>query len=160
MFTLCFYSIDTILAILFFHKASTVGSGYVCAMHELLRARIRQLGMNVATVAREAHVNRSFVFNILRGKSLVPNLDKSTQIAAVVKVDLEWLLSGKGQVDGDDPITEAYHNDFVAIQYAHARPSMGVARSQRTKNVSDGTSTFAAPGSGTTSRPPLQCYRS
>jgi len=65
-------------------------------MHELLRSRIRQLGMNVATVAREAHVNRSFVFNILRGKSLIPNLDKSTQIAAVVKVDLEWMLSGKG----------------------------------------------------------------
>lgn len=129
-------------------------------MHELLRARIRQLGMNVVTVAREAHVNRSFVFNILRGKSQVPSLNSLKRIAAVVKVDLEWMLSGKGQVDGDDPITEAYHNDFVAIQYDHARPSMGVVRSQRTKNVSDGTSTFAAPGSGTTSRPPLQCYRS
>jgi hypothetical protein len=96
MFTLCFYSIDTILAILFFHKASTVGSGYVCAMHELLRARIRRLGMNVVTVAREAHVNRSFVFNILRGKSQVPSLNSLKRIAAVVKVDLEWMLSGKG----------------------------------------------------------------
>ena len=94
-------------------------------MHERLRARLRQLGMNVATLAREAHVNRSFVYDILRGKSQVPNLEKLTRIAAVVKVDLEWLLSGKGRVDGDDPITEDYHNDFVAIQYAHARPSMG-----------------------------------
>jgi phage repressor protein C with HTH and peptisase S24 domain len=95
------------------------------AMHERLRARIRQLGMNVAEVAREAAVNRSFVYDILRGRSQLPNLDKLTRIAAVVKVDLEWLLSGKGRVEGDDPITDDYHNDFVAIQYASARPSMG-----------------------------------
>lgn len=94
-------------------------------MHERLRARIRQLGMNVAELAREAGVNRSFVYDILRGRSQVPNLDKLTRIAAVVKVDLEWLLSGKGRVEGDDPITDDYHNDFVAIQYASARPSMG-----------------------------------
>ena len=94
-------------------------------MHERLRARIRQLGMSVAEVAREAGVNRSFVYDILRGRSQVPNLDKLTRIAAVVKVDLEWLLSGKGGLEGDDPITEDYHNDFVAIQYAAARPSMG-----------------------------------
>lgn len=94
-------------------------------MHERLRARIRQLGMSVADVAREAGVNRSFVYDILRGRSQVPNLDKLTRIAQVVKVDLEWLLSGKGRVEGDDPITEDYHNEFVAIQYAAARPSMG-----------------------------------
>ena len=94
-------------------------------MHERLRARIRQLGMNVAEVAREAGVNRTFVYDILRGRSQVPNLDKLTRVASVVKVDLEWLLSGKGKLEGDDPITEDYHNDFVAIQYAAARPSMG-----------------------------------
>jgi phage repressor protein C with HTH and peptisase S24 domain len=94
-------------------------------MHERLRARIRQLGMSVADVARAAGVNRSFVYDILRGRSQVPNLEKLTSIAQVVKVDLEWLLSGKGRVEGDDPITEDYQNDFVAIQYASARPSMG-----------------------------------
>jgi phage repressor protein C with HTH and peptisase S24 domain len=94
-------------------------------MHERLRARIRQLGMSVADVARAAGVNRSFVYDILRGRSQVPNLEKLTGIAQVVKVDLEWLLSGKGRVEGDDPITEDYKNDFVAIQYASARPSMG-----------------------------------
>jgi phage repressor protein C with HTH and peptisase S24 domain len=94
-------------------------------MHERLRARIRQLGMSVADVARAAGVNRSFVYDILRGRSQVPNLEKLTGIAQVVKVDLEWLLSGKGRVEGDDPITEDYKNDFVAIQYASTRPSMG-----------------------------------
>jgi phage repressor protein C with HTH and peptisase S24 domain len=105
-------------------------------MHERLRARIRQLGMSVAEVAREAGVNRSFVYDILRGRSRVPNLDKLTRIAQVVKVEPEWLLSGKGRVEGDDPITENYHHDFVAIQYAAARPSMGggaiVADEERT----------------------------
>ena len=94
-------------------------------MHERVRARIRQLGMSVADVAREASVNRSFVYDILRGKSLVPNLEKLTRVATVLKVELEWLLTGKGNVQGDDPITDDYHNEFVAIQYVAVRPSMG-----------------------------------
>jgi len=94
-------------------------------MHERLRARIRQLGMSVAEVAREAGVNRSFVYDILRGRSQVPNLENLTRIAKVVKVEPDWLLSGKGRVPGGDPITEDYHNEFVAIQYAAVRPSMG-----------------------------------
>ena len=81
--------------------------------------------MSVADVAQEAGVNRSFVYDILRGKSLVPNLEKLTRIAAILKVELEWLLTGKGAVHGDDPITDDYHNEFVAIQYVGVRPSMG-----------------------------------
>jgi len=106
-------------------------------MHERLRARLRQLGMNVATLAREAQVNRSFVYDILRGKSQVPNLEKLTRIAAVVKVDLEWLLSGKGRVDG-------------ARRWA-------AAQSLKMKIGLGGISTSAAPGSGSASRPPPLC---
>lgn len=94
-------------------------------MHERLRARIRQIGMSVADVAREAGVDRSFVYDILRGRSKTPNLERLTRIARVVKVDPDWLLTGKGRVTGADPITEDYHNEFVAIQYAAVRPSMG-----------------------------------
>jgi transcriptional regulator with XRE-family HTH domain len=94
-------------------------------LHERLRARIRQLGMSVADVAREAGVNRSFVYDILRGRSQVPSLENLTRIAKVVKVEPEWLVTGKGRIQGDDPITEDYHNEFVAIQYAAVRPSMG-----------------------------------
>ena len=94
-------------------------------MHERLRARIRQLGMSVADVARESDVNRSFVYDVLRGKSLVPNLEKLTRVAAILKVELGWLLTGKGTVHGNDPITDDYHNEFVAIQYVAVRPSMG-----------------------------------
>jgi phage repressor protein C with HTH and peptisase S24 domain len=94
-------------------------------MHERLRARIRQLGMSVAEVARGAEVNRSFVYDILRGRSQTPNIDKLNRIADALRVEPEWLLTGKGRVEGDDPITQDYHNDFVAIQYASVRPSMG-----------------------------------
>lgn len=94
-------------------------------MHERLRARIRQLGLSVAEVAREAGVNRSFVYDILRGRSQVPNLEKLTSVATAVNVEPEWLLSGKGRVEGSDPITLDYHNEFVAIQHACVRPSMG-----------------------------------
>ena len=94
-------------------------------MHERLRARIRQLGMSVAEVARGAEINRSFVYDILRGRSQTPNIDRLNRIAETLKVEPEWLLTGKGRVEGDDPITQDYHNEFVAIQYATARPSMG-----------------------------------
>jgi phage repressor protein C with HTH and peptisase S24 domain len=94
-------------------------------MHERLRARIRQLGMSVALVAREADVNRSFVYDILRGRSRTPDLEKLARIARVLKVDPDWLLSGRGRLQGGDPITEDYHNEFVPIQYVAARPSMG-----------------------------------
>ena len=94
-------------------------------MNERLRARIRQLGMPVAQVAREAGVNRSFVYDILRGRSRTPDLEKLDRIAAAVGVDRDWLLSGKGKVRGSDPITEDYHNEFVAVQYVAANPSMG-----------------------------------
>jgi phage repressor protein C with HTH and peptisase S24 domain len=81
--------------------------------------------MSVAEVARGAEVNRSFVYDILRGRSQTPNIDKLNRIADALRVEPEWLLTGKGRVEGDDPITQDYHNDFVAIQYASVRPSMG-----------------------------------
>jgi phage repressor protein C with HTH and peptisase S24 domain len=102
-----------------------MGTDMAVQMHERMRARIRQLGMSVADVAREAGVNRSFVYDILRGRSQVPNLERLTRIARVMKVEPDWLLTGKGRVTGDDPITEDYHNEYVAIQYAAERPSMG-----------------------------------
>jgi phage repressor protein C with HTH and peptisase S24 domain len=95
------------------------------SMHERTKARTRQLGMSAAELSRAASVNRSFVYDILRGKSQVPNLEKLTRVAAALKVEVEWLLTGKGGVEGDDPINEGYHNEFVAIQHVLARPSMG-----------------------------------
>ncbi|KAF0173129.1 MAG: hypothetical protein FD162_2007 [Rhodobacteraceae bacterium] len=95
------------------------------SISERLKARIRQLGMSVAEVARAAGVNRTFVYDILRGKSLTPNIEKLTRVAAVALVSPEWLITGKGSLEGETPITEDYDNEFVAIQSVTARPSMG-----------------------------------
>ncbi|WP_375697557.1 S24 family peptidase [Pseudophaeobacter sp. TrK17] len=94
-------------------------------LSERLRARISQLGMNVAEVARDADVNRSFVYDILRGRSQTPSLEKLKRVGDIVRASPEWLLTGKGDIEGDDPITEDYHNDFVVIQSVSARASMG-----------------------------------
>lgn len=92
---------------------------------ERLRARITQLGLSAADVSRAAEVNRSFVYDILRGKSLTPNIDKLRRVAEALQVSSDWLVTGKGDIEGDDPITEEYHNAFVAIQSVKVRPSMG-----------------------------------
>ncbi|MCC6006792.1 MAG: LexA family transcriptional regulator [Rhodobacteraceae bacterium] len=105
------------------------------AMHERMRARTRQLGMSVAELARAAGVNRSFVYDILRGRSQVPNLEKLTRLAAALKVEVEWLLTGKGGLSGDDPIDAGYHNEFVAIQHVGARPAMGGGTVIETENT-------------------------
>jgi phage repressor protein C with HTH and peptisase S24 domain len=91
---------------------------------ERLRARARQLGMNAREVAEQARVNRSFVYDIMRGRSEHPNLEKLDKVARAIKVDRDWLLKGKGQVEGDEPeIAEA--DGFIAVPSVEITASMG-----------------------------------
>ena len=46
-----------------------------------LRARARQLGLSPAHVAEMAGVNRSFVYDILRGRSMRPGIEKLEEVA-------------------------------------------------------------------------------
>jgi len=94
-------------------------------LQERLRARIRQLGMNAANVAALAGVNRSFIYDIIRGRSLHPSLDSLQKVAEVLKVDWEWLQHGVGDVQGTSPFGDMPDDEFVGIAYANARPSMG-----------------------------------
>jgi phage repressor protein C with HTH and peptisase S24 domain len=94
-------------------------------LQERLRARIRQLGMNAANVAALAGVNRSFIYDIVRGRSLHPRLEGLQKVAEVLKVDWEWLQHGVGDVQGASPFGEMPDDEFVGIAYANARPSMG-----------------------------------
>ena len=94
-------------------------------LQDRLRARIRQLGMNAANVAALAGVNRSFIYDIIRGRSLHPSLDSLQKVAEVLKVDWEWLQHGVGDVQGVSPFGEMPDDEFVGIAYANARPSMG-----------------------------------
>lgn len=52
-----------------------------------LKARARQLGINAAHVAELAGVNRSFVYDIMRGSSENPNLDRLQRVAEALKVE-------------------------------------------------------------------------
>jgi len=91
---------------------------------ERLRARARQLGMNAREVAEQARVNRSFVYDIMRGRSEHPNLEKLDKVARAIKVDRDWLLKGKGKVEGDEP-EMAEVDAFVAIPSVEITASMG-----------------------------------
>ena len=90
-----------------------------------LRARIRQLGMTAADVAALAGVNRSFVYDIMRARSGKPSIERLERVAAVLKVDCDWLLHGVGHVEGRLPFDDRPEDEFIAIAHASARPSMG-----------------------------------
>jgi transcriptional regulator with XRE-family HTH domain len=90
-----------------------------------LQARANQLGLSPAHIAEMACVNRSFVYDILRGRSTRPGLDRLAEVAQVLKVELEWLIHGIGDVEGPSPFIENPDDSFVAIAHAGVRPSMG-----------------------------------
>ena len=90
-----------------------------------LRARAAQLGLSPAHVAEMAGVNRSFVYDILRGRSTRPGIEKLAEVAAVLKVDRDWLIHGIGDVDGTPPFISNPDEAFVSIAHASPRPSMG-----------------------------------
>ena len=90
-----------------------------------LQARTSQLGLNPAHVAEMAGVNRSFVYDILRGRSTRPGLDRLAEVARVLKVELDWLIHGIGEVEGTSPFMENPDETFVSITHAGVRPAMG-----------------------------------
>ena len=81
--------------------------------------------MNAADVASLAGVNRSFIYDVLRGRSLNPKRESLEQIANVLKVDREWLSDGEGYAEGGTPLGDMSADEFISIAYANARPSMG-----------------------------------
>ncbi|CUH39481.1 putative HTH-type transcriptional regulator [Jannaschia seosinensis] len=94
-------------------------------LSDRLRARAQQLGLSPAHVAEMAGVNRSFIYDILRGRSARPGIGKLAEVARVLKVEREWLLHGIGEVEGASPFIEKPDEAFVAIAHASPRPSMG-----------------------------------
>lgn len=90
-----------------------------------LKARGRQLGLNAGQIAELAGFNRSFVYDIMRGRSENPSLERLDRVAEVLKVDRNWLLHGMGDVQGDAPLLEDPDDAFVAVPYVSVRPAMG-----------------------------------
>lgn len=95
------------------------------SMADRLKARCRQLGLNARQVAELARVNRSFVYDIMRGRSENPNLARLDQVARVLRVERDWLLHGLGGVEGEPPLLEHPDQAFVAIASVEVRASMG-----------------------------------
>ena len=94
-------------------------------LSDRLRARANQLGISPAHVAEMAGVNRSFVYDILRGRSARPGIDRLAEVARVLKVDRDWLIHGIGEVEGTPPFVDNPDDAFVAIAHATPRPAMG-----------------------------------
>lgn len=63
-----------------------------------LRAHMLRKGLNPKTLAERAKVGRSFVYDILNGKSTNPTSSKLTAIAEQLGVSVQYLLSGVHQV--------------------------------------------------------------
>lgn len=103
-----------------------------------LQARAQQLGLSSAQVAEMAGVNRSFVYDILRGRSTRPGLDRLAEVARVLKVELDWLIHGIGDIEGASPFIENPDDSFVAIAHAGVRPSMGGGAVVLEENVTPG----------------------
>lgn len=99
------------------------------SLADRLRARTQQLGLTPAQIAEMAGLNRSFVYDILRGRSENPNLERLAQLAYVLKVERNWLLHGLGEVEGESPIIENPDLAFVAVPFVNVRASMGGGQS-------------------------------
>jgi phage repressor protein C with HTH and peptisase S24 domain len=90
-----------------------------------LKARARQLGMNAREVAEYAGVNRSFVYDIMRGRSEHPNSAKLQKVAQALDVGERWLAHGLGHVGGEAPVVEDPMRSFVRIPAVNVTPTMG-----------------------------------
>ena len=73
-------------------------------LSDRLRARANQLGISPAHVAEMAGVNRSFVYDILRGRSTRPGIDKLAEVIPASpngeKIDYAaWIEHAQRQVE-------------------------------------------------------------
>jgi phage repressor protein C with HTH and peptisase S24 domain len=87
--------------------------------------RPQQLGLRESDVAKLAGLNHSFLHDILRGRSKRTNPEKLSRVATALKVDLQWLLTGLGNLQGMTPFDDGADEDFIAIPYVEARQSIG-----------------------------------
>lgn len=80
-----------------------------------LQARSRQLALSEAQVADRAGLTRNYVHDIWRGRSTRPNRTRLEQIARVLEVEVDWLASGMGAVEGELPDLTRDPEAFVQI---------------------------------------------
>jgi phage repressor protein C with HTH and peptisase S24 domain len=97
------------------------------ALAERIRARARQMDLPLTRLAAEAKVNRSFVYDMLYGRSQNPSKDKLERVAKRLKVGVDWLTTGRGFIDGEEPGRDD-DAAYVAIRSVKIAPVMGGGR--------------------------------
>jgi len=90
-----------------------------------LKARAFQLDMTPAAVAEASGLNRSFIYDIIRGKSVRPTRSKLQKVADVLRVDVAWLIDGDGTLEGEEPKIYSPDTTFVGISGVKAKASAG-----------------------------------
>lgn len=89
-----------------------------------MRSRMKELHMKALHVAEAAGVGRSFVYDILRGRSADPSSEKLSRVAAVLKMSVEALVYGEGASNApdDDAMPE---RDYAAVPFVNVEADMG-----------------------------------
>ncbi|KIL98243.1 MAG: helix-turn-helix domain-containing protein [Magnetospirillum sp.] len=89
-----------------------------------MRARMKELELRPLHVAEAAGVGRSFVYDILRGRSADPSSEKLTRVAAVLQMPIEALLYDE---DGKQApaVTTPSRRDYVAVPFVDVEADMG-----------------------------------
>jgi transcriptional regulator with XRE-family HTH domain len=89
--------------------------------------KVRQIDLPLTRLALEAQVSRSFVYDILYGRSQNPTKPKLERLADCLRVGVDWLVTGHGFVEGVEPGREG-DALYVTIRSAKVTPSMGGGR--------------------------------
>lgn len=97
------------------------------ALAERIRARARQMDMPLTRLAEQAQVNRSFIYDILYGRSQNPTKEKLERVAKRLRVGVDWLVTGYGFIEGEEPGREG-DATYVAIRSVRIAASMGGGR--------------------------------
>lgn len=75
---------------------------YVDAKHnlmiEIIRTRMQELGINARTLAIQSNVGKSFVYDILNGKSKNPTSQKLASICDTLRIPVSKLISNEKDV--------------------------------------------------------------
>lgn len=82
-------------------------------MIERVRHEMERLGLNARTLSDKANLGRSFVYDLLSGKSCNPTAKKLSALAEALGVSLPYLVSGLS----NDNTTYSKDENFVAIQH-------------------------------------------
>lgn len=89
-----------------------------------MRARMTELSLRPLHVADAAGVGRSFVYDILRGRSADPSSEKLGRVATVLQMSMEALLNGDlGKEDGAPAVLSK--RDYAAVPFVAVEADMG-----------------------------------